>query len=150
MARLCSQLCQHPHPLLSSRQHKLNENLVSRPNSLYTYVSAITSKIAAILSALEISSVPQLHLGHQYIIQQSLYTSNNEIQAQQPSVAVTRTTKTCLFSRISTCNKKFNTQTPQSPNIVSVILIAAVDLRADPQRAGFFIKSSHVRLGGFN
>ena len=61
----------------------------------FTYISAIIFKIAAILSAMEISSVPQLHLGHQYLIQQSFYTSNNEIQGQQPSVAVTPATKTC-------------------------------------------------------
>lgn len=91
---------------------------------------------------MEISSVPQLHLGRQYLIQQPFYTSSNEIAAQQPSVAVTPATKTCVPSEIPTCNKKFNThRTPQSPNVVSVILIAAAALRADPRRATFLLKA---------
>lgn len=115
MERLCSQSHQQPRLLLNSRQHKVYENLVSRPKNLYTYITAITSKIAPILSATEIPSVPPLHFAHQYIIQPSFYTSNNEIEAQQPSIAVTHATKTGLSSKIPPCNKKFNAHRAPSP-----------------------------------
>lgn len=87
---------------------------------------------------------------HQYLIQQPFCTSNHEIQAQQPSAAVTPATETSLFSRIPTCNKKFNTYTPQSPNVATVTSIAAVNLRADPQRAGFLLKAVMCNSVVFN
>lgn len=82
-------------PPLSSHHNKFDDKGISTPNIIDTYIAAVTAILAAILSVMEISSLTQLHLRHQYFIQQSLYTSNNEIQPQQPLVKVTTATNAC-------------------------------------------------------
>lgn len=116
--------------------------MVSRPNHFYTYISTITTIIVTILSAMEISSLPHLHLGHQYLLRQSFYTSNNEMQPQQPSVKVTTATKPCLFSKISTCIKKLNPPSLPTPKPRLCNFDCCLDLRADPYRAVFLLKAA--------
>lgn len=84
------------------------------------------------------------------IIQQSFYTSNNEIQPQQPLVKVTTATNTCLFSKISTCIKKLNPPSPSIPKTYLCNFDCCHGLERWPLEGCFFIKGSHVWLDGFN